>query len=61
MLQILTKKGKEGTFKKATFKGDDLTLTINGGGKVIFKNVSDATTFNINGDSYYVSDKSLTK
>ncbi|MBR4152716.1 MAG: hypothetical protein IKT98_07120 [Selenomonadaceae bacterium] len=52
MLQILDKKGREGSFKKATFKGNDLTLTINGGGKVIFSGVNTSTSFNINGKTY---------
>ena len=61
MLQILDKKGKEGTFSKATFKDDTLTLSIKGGGKVIFDNVTASGAFNINGASYHISDKTLTK
>lgn len=50
MLQILNKKGTGfADYKKATFKDDTLTLAINGGGKVILKNISDVTAFNING------------
>ena len=50
MLEILNKKGKGfADYKKATFKNDTLTLAIDGDGKVILKNISDVTAFNING------------
>ena len=61
LLQILNKKGDTGTFSKATFKDDTLTLAIQGGGKVILSGVDTSTDFNINGDSYYISDNTLTK
>lgn len=62
MLRILNRRGdKYSTFKRATFKDGTLTLSIASGGKVLFSNVSDTTVFNINGDSYHVSDKTLTK
>ena len=61
LLTILDKKGNEGTFSKATFKDDTLTLNVKGGGKVIFDNVSDSSTFNINGTGYHISNKTLTR
>ena len=36
-----------------------LTLTIDGGGSVIFKNVTSSTEFNINGTSYHVSGSTI--
>ena len=54
LLQILDKKGKASTFKKAVFSEDTLTLTIKGGGKVIFSNVNTDTAFNINDKTYHV-------
>ena len=60
MLQILKSNGTTGgTFSKAKFSGGDLTLTINGGGKVIFDNVSNGDKFNINGKQYTISGKTL--
>lgn len=60
MLQILKSDGsKGGTFSKAKFSGGDLTLTINGGGKVIFDDVSAGDKFNINGKQYTISGKTL--
>ena len=56
MLQILNKKGDEGTFSKATFKDDRLTLGVKGGGKVIFSGVDTSTAININGNSRTVSE-----
>ena len=62
LLTILDKNGNEGgTFKKATFGNNTLTLTINGGGNIALKNVNSSTAFNINGDSYHVSGKTITK
>ena len=54
MLKIL-----DGTFSKATFSSGTLNLTVNGGGKVVMKNVTASTDFNINGDSYKISNKKL--
>ena len=59
LLQILSKKGDAGDFKKATFKNDTLTLGIQGGGKVLLSGVSSDTSININGNSKTVSE--LTK
>ena len=60
LLQILKSDGsKGGTFSKANFSGGDLTLTINGGGKVIFDGVSAGDKFNINGKQYTISGKTL--
>ncbi|MBR0060816.1 MAG: hypothetical protein IJP68_04980, partial [Selenomonadaceae bacterium] len=59
LITILDKRGEVGDFKKATFKDDTLTLSIKGGGKVIFSGVDTSTTFNINGTSYHVDGKTL--
>jgi len=56
LLQILDKRGNEGTFSKATFKDDSLTLNVRGGGKVILSGVESSTSININGESKSVSD-----
>ena len=61
LLTILDKRGKAGNFKDSAFSDDTLTLTINGGGKVSFKNVTESTAFNINGTTYRVRNNSLTK
>ena len=53
MLKILKKDGKEGgTFTKAKFASGDLTLTISGGGTIIFDNISKGDKFNINDKTY---------
>lgn len=49
MLQILNADGSKGAFKSSKFSGGDLTLTINGGGKIIFDDVASSTRFNIKG------------
>ncbi len=54
MLQILNKKGTGFVDYKSNFKNDTLTLAINGGGKIILKNISDSTSFNINGEIFSV-------
>ena len=54
MLQILG-----GTFSKSAFSNNKLTLTIDGGGKVIFDNVTTSTDFNINGTIYTISGNKL--
>ena len=60
LLKILNKDGTEGgSFKNSSFSGNYLTLTINGGGKVIFYNVSSGDKFNINGKTYTLSDNTL--
>ena len=54
LLQILDKRGREitkGAIKKWTFDGDDLTLSIKGGGKLILTGVTTAATINVNGSS----------
>ena len=38
---------------------DNLTLTISGGGSVIFKDVAKGDTFNINGHIYTLGNKKL--
>ena len=60
MLKILKSNGKDGgTFSKASFSGDELTLTISGGGKVIFEDVSSGDKININGKSYTLKGSTL--
>lgn len=57
MIQIMNKRGTAyADFKKATFKGDSLTLAINGGGQVILSGVDGSTAININGTNQTVSD-----
>ena len=47
------------TFSNAVFSNNQLTLTIDGGGSVVFKNVTSSTEFNINGTSYHVNGNKL--
>ena len=55
MLIILKADGSEGgTYTDATFKNNKLTLTIDGGGTVIFDGVKSGDTFNINGTTHTV-------
>ncbi len=49
----------DSTFKSASFSKNTLTLAIDGGGSITFKNVTDTTNFNINGTTYRVSGKTL--
>ncbi|MBR0061574.1 MAG: hypothetical protein IJP68_08855, partial [Selenomonadaceae bacterium] len=60
MLKILKTNGKEGgKFSNSSFKNGTLTLTISGGGKVIFDDVSKGDKFNINGTTYKISGSKL--
>ena len=60
ILQILKSNGKSGgSFTKSAFSGDTLTLTINGGGTVLFDGVAKGDKFNINGTSYKISGSKL--
>ena len=59
MLTILDKRGKASTYSKAVFSGDTLTLSIKGGGKVIFDGVSAGQSININGKIRTISGKKL--
>ena len=61
MLKILNADGSDDSFKSSKFSGGDLTLTINGGGKIIFDDVASNTKFNINGSSYSISGSKLLK
>ena len=61
MLKILNADGSDGSFKSSKYSGGDLTLTINGGGKIIFDDVAFTTKFNINGSSYNISGSKLVK
>ena len=60
MLTILKKNGDPNTFGKAVFDGDTLTLSVKGGGKIIFTDVNSSSEFNINGDTYRIKGKRLT-
>ncbi|MBR4382879.1 MAG: hypothetical protein IKP64_04910, partial [Selenomonadaceae bacterium] len=59
LLQILNANGSTGTFTKATFSSNNLTLNVKGGGKIIFSGVDSSSTFNINGEIYHVNGKTL--
>ena len=59
MLQILKADGAQGTFSNSSFSGSNLTLAIDGGGSVIFQNVTTSTSFNINGTTYSISGSKL--
>lgn len=60
MLKILKSNGSAGgSFSKSSFSGGVLTLTINGGGKVILGNVTANDQFNINGKTYQISGSKL--
>ncbi|MBR0289644.1 MAG: hypothetical protein IJQ82_11760, partial [Selenomonadaceae bacterium] len=62
MLQILKADGSAGgSFNKSFFSNNKLTLTIDGGGTVIFDDVVSSTKFNINGSSYIISGKKIVK
>ena len=61
MLKILNADSTDGSFKSSKYSGGDLTLTINGGGKIIFEDVASSTKFNINGYSYHISGSKLLK
>ena len=61
MLKILEADGSKGSFKKSKYSGGDLTLTISGGGTVIFDGVSKSDKFNINGTTYKISGSKLVK
>lgn len=60
MLKILNSNGTEGgSFINSSFKNNNLTLSILGGGKVIFSDVNADDVFNINGKNYSISGKKL--
>ena len=61
MLKILNADGSNGKFKSSKYSGGDLTLTINGGGKIILENVSASTKFNLNGTNYQISGTKLVR
>lgn len=50
-----------GSFTKAVFSSNKLTLTIKGGGSLTCQNVTVATAFNINGSNYGVSGKTIVR
>lgn len=59
MLQILREDGSAGTFTRSSFKDGNLTLAIEDGGHVIFKNVTSDSQFNINGTVHSIVNKKL--
>ena len=59
ILQILKADGTNGTYTKAAFASNTLTLTIDGGGSVILTNVKSGSSVNINGTSHTISGKTL--
>ena len=61
LLQIIKANGAEGSFKNSTFANNNLTLAIDGGGKVVFQNVASSTEFNINGTAYQIESTRLSK
>ena len=62
MLQILKVDGSEGgTFTDSNFSDNKLTLTIDGGGSIIFQNVNASGKFNINGTTYQISGTKLVR
>ncbi|MBR0062446.1 MAG: hypothetical protein IJP68_13310 [Selenomonadaceae bacterium] len=62
MLKILKSNGKSGgKFTSSKFSGGTLSLTISGGGSVLFDGVAKGDTFNINGTTYKISGSKLKK
>ena len=59
MLRILNTDGTNGSFTNSAFAGSNLTLTINGGGSVIFANATTGDKFNINNQNYTIKDNTL--
>ena len=60
MLKILKADGSAGgSFTNSLFSDGTLSLTINGGGSVIFKNVTASDKFNINGTTYKINGTKL--
>ena len=60
LLKILKADGSAGgTFTKAAFASNKLTLTISGGGSIIFDGVSAGDKFNINSTTYTIKGKTL--
>ena len=49
----------DSTYKSAAYSNGTLTLNIEGGGSLIFKNVTTSTEFNINGTTHKISGKTL--
>ena len=60
MLKILRTDGSNGgMFTSSSFSDGNLTLKILGGGSVVFQNVSESQSFNINGATYSISNGKL--
>ena len=58
-MQILDKNGAEVGYDTATFKSNKLTLSITGGGTVIFNGVSNGDKININGTTRTIKSGTL--
>ena len=62
LLRIYNSSGKSKVyFSESSFRNNTLTLTITGGGTVIFNDVNTSTEFNINGRTYEVSGSKLAR
>ena len=62
MLKILKADGStSGKFSKSKYSNGTLSLTISGGGSVLFDNVAKSTAFSINDKSYKISGSKLFK
>lgn len=61
LLQIIKSNGSEGYFTNSNFANNNLTLSISGGGRVVFQNVTSSTEFNINGTAYQIESARLIK
>ena len=63
ILQICDKRGNALDYNKAVsksvFSGDTLTLSIKGGGKVIFEGVTANSEFTINNETHQINGKKL--
>ena len=59
ILKILNTDGTNGTYTSAAFADNVLTLTIDGGGSVIFQNVKSGDKININGSKHQISGSGL--
>ena len=62
MLKILKSNGNSGgSFSKSKFSNGTLSLTISGGGSILFDDVAEGDKFNINGKTYTLGASKLTK
>ena len=59
LVQIVDTSGKSVGYTNSSFSGSRLTLTIDGGGTLVFDKVSDGQAININGTSHTIKDGKL--